>query len=206
MTTWVQSINFYQEIFHKPKVVFPLKNMLVASGVMMLSMAMFALVDVSRTQKLREHYDKQYAVKNRLETSVEKLQEAVNAMIENPQLKSREKRLKDDLQNRYRLLSAIKAEGDTHSMPFSGYLRGLSEIENAHVWLTRIQLQSPGPDLRLSGMTDKPESIPAYIAQFKSDAHFSGMGFRVFHAERMEKSSAYMLFEISTRHERKTDE
>ena len=205
MSALVQSVNFYQEMFHKPKVAFPFKKMWVACGVMMTSVVMFALVDFSRTTSLSEHYEKQLNAKIRLESSVAKLQETVNAMIEDPQLKNREQRLKEELQQRYRLLSAIKVQGNTHSMPFSGYLKGLSEIENKHIWLTKIHLQSPGPDIRLSGMASKPEAIPAYIAQFKSDTHFNGMGFRVFHAERLQKNSEYMLFEISTRHARQPD-
>lgn len=201
MSELVQTINFYQDVFRKPKVVFPFQKMLIASSVMLLVLMMYCLVDYSRIISNRQNHEKQILAKSRLENSVNKLQVAVDARVEDPVLKKREKTLRENLQMKYRFLSAIKKQSNSHSLPFSGFLKGLSNIENQHIWLTNIKIKSPGPDISLSGMTDKAEAVPVYISQFKGDDHFKGMGFRVFNAERMEKNSDFMIFNINTQHE-----
>ena len=199
-----QRINFYQDTFRKPVIALPLKQMLTILAVVAVLLASVTVLEWTRTVHARETLADMEASRVRMEASIDRLQKEVDAIVLDTRLQQREKDLQTALQGKRQFLVKLQQQGDTHHVHFSGYLQALSNMDTPSVWLTRIVMQSPGPELSLFGITDKPNAIPAYIADLKQEEHFKGFGFRVFNLERMEDQNRFLTFILSTQYDERS--
>ncbi|MBA54113.1 MAG: hypothetical protein CMK89_06610 [Pseudomonadales bacterium] len=199
-----QRINFYQDTFRKPVIALPLKQMLTILAVVAVLLASVTVLEWTRTVHARETLADMEASRVRMEASIDRLQKEVDAIVLDTRLQQREKDLQTALQGKRQFLVKLQQQGDTHHVHFSGYLQALSNMDTPSVWLTRIVMQSPGPELSLFGITDKPNAIPAYIADLKQEEHFKGFGFRVFNLERMEDQNRFLTFSLSTQYDERS--
>ncbi len=201
MSVLEQRINFYQDSFRKPVITLPLKQVLLALAGVLALLLVITAVEWSRTIGARDTLANMEESKARLERSISKLEEQVNSIVLDERLVNEEKRLQDGLQSKRRFLYQLRQQGDTHQVHFSGYLQALANMDTSSIWLTRIVLRSPGPELSLHGITDQPRSIPNYVADLKQESDFQGFGFRVFNLERMEDDERFLTFTVSTEHD-----
>lgn len=199
-----QRINFYQDSFRKPVIALPLKQMLMILAVVAVLLGLMTLLEWNRTLHARDTLADMEASRIKMEASIERLQKEVDAIVLDPRLQQREKQLQSALQSKRQFLAKLQQEGDTHHVHFSAYLQALSNMDTPSVWLTRIVMRSPGPELSLYGITDKPKAIPAYIADLKQEEHFQGFGFRVFNLERMENQNRFLTFSLSTQYDERS--
>lgn len=200
-----QRINFYQSSFHKAVIRLPLKQMLTIWAVVLVLMAVLSVLDMLRTYNQQNTLKKMQASKIGMEASISKLQAIVDAMVLDQKLVDQEQYLRLGLQNKNQFLRDIRDQGDNHQVQFSHYLQALAELNAPNVWLTRIKLQSPGPNLTLSGITRKANSLPQYLDQLKTQTSFVGLGFRVFDLEREKGDSRYLTFSVGTQHDETTE-
>jgi hypothetical protein len=196
-----QRINFYQESFRKPVVVLPLKTMLLVTAATFLLLVVVTSFEWGRTQSLQTELASMEASQARLEQAVEKLQQQLDGIVVDVSLQAQEQRLQQGLQTKREFLRRLQAQGDSHEVHFSGYLQGLAAMDNASIWLTRIVLQAPGPQLSLYGITDQPKAIPGYLENLKQESRFLGFAFRVFELARQEDNPRYLTFNVSTQHD-----
>lgn len=201
MSELKQRINFYQESFRKPVIVLPLKQVVLGVAAVLGLLLVLTASDWSRTLQARDTLANMEASRLKMEAAVEKLQKQVDSIVLDKRLEQEEKLLLGGLQSKRQFLYQLQHQGDTHEVNFSGYLQALANMDNASIWLTRIVMQSPGPDLSLYGVTDKPKSIPGYVADLKQEPRFHGFGFKVFNLERMEDSNRLLTFSVSTQHD-----
>lgn len=204
MSQLSQRINFYQSRFRKPVVQLPLKKMLGLWGVVLVLLIVVSSLDYLRTRNETITLQKMEQSRDGMELSIGKLQARVDAMVLDTNLDQQEKRLRTGLQSKRQFLKDLKDQGDTHQVQFSGYLQSLANMEARNVWLTRIRIQSPGPQVFLGGITNKPKAIPEYLADLKHQQSFEGMGFKVFNLERQEKSKDYLTFSVGTQQDEAT--
>ena len=201
MSGFSQRINFYQDSFRKPVIVLPLKQVMLGIGMVFGLLLVITALEWSRTIADREILENMEASRARLEASVEKLQQQVDSIVLDERLKQEEQRLQDGVQSKRQFLHQLQHQGDTHMVHFSGYLQALANMDNSAIWLTRIVMRSPGPELSLHGVTDKPKAIPAYVAALKQEDNLKGFGFKVFNLERMQDNSRFLTFSVSTQHD-----
>tara|TARA_B100000902_G_scaffold379496_1_gene413885 strand:- start:1094 stop:1714 length:621 start_codon:yes stop_codon:yes gene_type:complete len=201
VSTLNQRINFYQDSFRKPVIVLPLKQLLLGIGLVLGLLLVVTALEWSRTLAERETLATMESSRQRLEVSIDKLQQQVDSIVLDERLQQEEQRLQDGLQSKRQFLYQLQQQGDTHMVHFSGYLQALANRDNASIWLTRIVMQSPGPELSLHGITDKPKTIPAYVADLKQEDQFQGFGFKVFNLERMQDDQRFLTFSVSTQHD-----
>lgn len=194
-----QRINFYQDSFHKPVVALPLKKLVVGWVVVISVLALYSVLDLVRTNQARTTLKKMEASASQLDSAVTRLQQEVDAIAVDPQLMHQEKQLRQSLQSKRQFVQQLQQQGETSDLYFSGYLHALSTLDAGPVWLTRIQIDAPGPEISLYGLTEKPKAIPRYVSLLKSDANFIGMRFKVFNLERDETNANYLTFNLSTR-------
>lgn len=199
-----QRINFYQDLFRKPVIKLPLKQMLMVLAVVAVLLLLMTLLEWNRTLHARDTLADMEASRIKMEASIERLQKEVDAIVLDPRLQQREKDLQMALQSKRQFLAKLQQEGDTHHVHFSGYLQALSNMDTPSIWLTRIVMRSPGPELSLYGITDKPKAIPAYITDLKQEEYFHGFGFRVFNLERMENQNRFLTFSLSTQYDERS--
>ncbi|RLU01876.1 PilN domain-containing protein [Ketobacter sp.] len=204
MSAVIQRVNFYQDSFRKPVIVLPLKQMLMVVAAVVVAVIMLTVLEWSRTVHARNTLADMEASRTRMEASIERLQKEVDAIVLDTRLQQREKQLQQSLQGKRKFLGQLQQEGDTHHVHFSGYLQALSNMDTPSVWLTRIVMRSPGPELSLHGVTDKPKAIPDYISDLKQEEHFQGFGFRVFSLERMEEQNRFLTFSVSTQYDQQS--
>lgn len=201
MAVLEQRINFYQDMFRKPEVRFPLQQMAtVLVGVLVVLLAIASL-DYARTYRMRQQVVHLETTQARLDKAVEAMTAQLAKMVADPALVQQEQYLRDALQLKYQFLAALQAQGDTHQEHFSEVLTGLSNMEVDGIWLTRIQLQSPGPQLSLTGLTARAKALPEYLAALNRQTVFSGTSFRMLDLERAGPDSRYLTFTVSTQHE-----
>lgn len=204
MATLSQRINFFQEQFHKPVIRLPLSQLLATLLVVTVIMAVVTTLDVLRTKQLSQSLNKMQASRTEMEASITKLQQVVDAIVLDEKRVSQEQNLRTGLQTKNLFLQSIKSQGNTHQVHFSKYLQALADLDVPNVWLTQIKVQSPGPNLRLSGVTQKARSIPQYLKSLNTQSSFDGMGFKVFDLERHEESARYLNFTVATQHDEAT--
>lgn len=201
MSELKQRINFYEDSFRKPVIVFPLKQLILGVAVVVGALLALTALDWSRTLQARDTLAQMESSRDKLEASIERLQKQVDSIVLNPRLELEEKQLQAGLQSKRKFLHQLQSQGDTHGVLFSGYLQALANMDNASIWLTKIIMQAPGPDLSLYGITDEPKAIPGYVADLKNEPSFQGFGFRVFNLERMEENNRFLTFSVSTQHD-----
>ncbi len=196
-----QRVNFYQDVFRKPEVRFPLQQMVaVLAGVLVILLVLTSL-DYVRTQRMRQQVVNLEATQQRLDKAVQAMTAQLEKMVADPALVQQEQYLRDSLQLKYQFLAALQAQGDTHEEHFSEVLGGLSRMNVDGIWLTRIQLQSPGLQLGLTGMMTRAKALPEYLAALGQESVFGGTSFRMLDLERAGPDSRYLTFSVSTQHE-----
>ncbi|MEZ5507500.1 MAG: hypothetical protein R3F47_18115 [Gammaproteobacteria bacterium] len=196
-----QRINFYQDIFRKPQIRFPLQQMLLLwIGVLALLLVVTA-VDFTRTRALRSELAHLQLAETRLQTAVEQLSQQLAARVVDPRLEQQDQQLRDHLSAKQRFYLALQQQGDTHDIHFSAFLDGLAQLDQQQLWLTRIGIQAPGPRLSLSGLTGEPRAVADYLAALNSQPVFNGVPFRTLSVERMAERSRYLTFTVSTQHD-----
>lgn len=196
-----QRVNFYQDLFRKPEVRFPFTQMLtVVVGILVLLLVLSGL-DFMRTQRLREHVARREVIQSRLEASATAMTTQLEKVVVDPALVQKEQGLRDGLQLKYAFLNALKAQGDTHQVHFSAVLDGLANRDTQDIWLTRIALRAPTPELSLTGLASRAQAVPAYLDSLKEEAIFHDMRFRMLELERAAEQGRYLTFSVSTQHE-----
>ncbi|HVL01405.1 MAG TPA: PilN domain-containing protein [Dongiaceae bacterium] len=200
-----QRINFYQDIFRKPEIRYSFRQLILVLASVAALMAMLVLADYVRTGMLRQHLAQMQTTQERLDKSVTAMTEQLAKMVPDSALQQQETYLQESLQAKYQFLAQLRSQGDSHQVHFSEVLAGLSALSMDSLWLTRIQIQSPGPQLSLTGLTLKPRALPDYLAALNQEPVFAGMSFRMLDLERAEQDSRYMTFNVSTRHESKLE-
>lgn len=205
MSQLEQRINFYQDIFRKPEIRFPLQQMLAVWALVLVVLAMVTLVDFVRVQSQRGKVEKLQVTQTRMEAAVTQMAEQLAKRVIDPVLQKKETDLRQTLQGKQQFLSALKAQGDTHQMRFSGVLDGLAQRDTGPLWLTRIHLRSPGPELTLDGLTTEAKAVPEYLAALHQETVFGGMEFRMLTVERQQERGRYLAFSVSTRHDDKPE-
>ncbi len=198
-----QRINFYQDLFRKPEIRFPFQQMLLVWGGMLAVLLVVTLLDYVRTQALRGQAERVQVNHDRMAAAVNQLTEQVAKLVLDPVLEKQAASLRETLDGKRRFLAALKIQGDTHQNHFSSVLDGLANLDARAIWLTRIQIRSPGPELSLTGMTTDARAVPDYLAMLRNEAVFDGVQFRMLNVERTEERGRYLSFSVSTQHEDK---
>lgn len=201
MQPFSQRVNFYQEQFKKPVVLLPLKTMLLGWAALLLLMLGLAVHDARFTSSVREQVQQIKASHGQMQTSVEKMQQEVDAQMLDPALVQSEKQLQQRLMGKRDFLRALSQSDSGSVVRHSDVLEALASVDAGPVWLTRIQTRSPGPQLQLEGMSSRANAIPQYLHQLKLEPAFADMGFRVFDVERHEADGDWLRFYLSTRHD-----
>ena len=196
-----QRINFYQDQFRKPVILLPMQQILGLWVVTLVFLIVVSVLDFLHTNNERDILLDMERSRTTMEESIERLQQRVDAMVLDKKLEAEERRLRVGLQSKRHFLTDLQEQGDTHQVEFSGYLQALANMEAKSVWLTRIRIQSPGPQVFLAGVTNRPNSIPEYMENLKHQTSFTGMGFKVFNLERGENDQGLLTFSVGTEHD-----
>lgn len=200
-----QRINFFQDVFRKPQIRFPFRQMLSVWAVVLALLLLVTAVDYARTLSQRSQLALLQSGHERMQAAVTQLNDQLAARVVDKALEQKENGLRETLVGKQQFLVALKQQGDTHQMHFSGVLNGLEQIENKALWLTRIRVQAPGPQLSLTGLTSEARAVPDYLAALNSEAVFAGLPFRTLNLERLTERSRYLTFTVSTQHDAKTE-
>ena len=195
-----QRINFYQDIFRKPEIRFPFEQVIGVAAVVLALLLVVTVLDFVRTQSQRNQVAHLQLSQTRMQTAVQQMQEQVAKLVADPALEKQEIYLRETLNGKQQFLAALKQQGDTHQMHFSGVLEGLANMDVKSLWLTRIQVRAPGPELSLDGLAAEPRALPDYLAALHQESVFDGMQFRMLTLERKEDRSRYLTFSVSTHH------
>ncbi|NPU94953.1 MAG: hypothetical protein HPY82_23860 [Gammaproteobacteria bacterium] len=201
MATLEQRINFYQDIFHKPEIRYSFRQLTLILLVVVALLVALTTVDFVRTEMQRRQVAQLQATQEKLEKAVVAMTEQLGKIVTDPALENQETYLRESLQAKYQFLAQLRSQSDSHQVHFSDVLAGLSALSMDSLWLTRIQIQSPGQHLSLTGLTLQPKALPDYLAALNGEPVFQGMSFRMLDLERAEENSRYMTFNLSTRHE-----
>ena len=196
-----QRINFYQDIFYKPEIRYSFRQLVLILLAVVVLLVALTTVDYVRTELLRRNVTQLQATQAKLEKAVQAMNEQLSRMVADPVLEKQETELRESLQAKYQFLAQLREQGDSHQVHFSSVLAGLSALSVDSLWLTRIQIQSPGLQLSLTGLTLQPRALPDYLAALNREPVFEGLRFRMLDLERTEENSRYMTFNVSTRHE-----
>ena len=198
-----QRVNFYQEIFRKPEIRFPFQHMVGVCAVVLLLLLVVTLLDFIRTQSQRHQVERLQLSQEQMQTAVAQLSDRVEKMVVDPRLEQQAQYLRDSLNGKQQFLVALQEQGDTHQMAFSGVLAGLANLDVNNLWLTRIRVMAPGPELSLDGLVTEARAVPNYLAALREETVFSGLQFRALDLERQEARSRYLTFSVSTQHDDK---
>ena len=92
MSTLNQRINFYQDSFRKPVIVLPLKQLLLGIGLVLGLLLVVTALEWSRTLAERETLATMESSRQRLEVSIDKLQQQVDSIVLDERLQQEEQR------------------------------------------------------------------------------------------------------------------
>ncbi|WP_097462372.1 PilN domain-containing protein [Mangrovitalea sediminis] len=122
-----------------------------------------------------------------LQADDDRLAKAVGEMHIDPVLSQSVVALKNDIDQRLRLLSQIHTLSGAGQMGFSPYLTALARQSASDLWLREVVLNGSTGDVTLSGRTTKPEAVPDYLERLRQEAAFKGKSFAEFDMQRDDK-------------------
>ena len=194
-----QTINFYQDEFRKPKVVFPASYMvliLAASMLLILAGGGYQYWSVWSIGKKVE----QLKVANHTQSSrIEERKAALELVKTDPQLEAKLQQLNNKNLDKRRLSSYINRMGLDTGRSISQFYKALTRNDMKGVWLNNIVLYGHGKDVSLTGMSHKASDVPVYIGQLKSDPVFNGLSFRSLTVKKSDKFPRYTEFQVDSR-------
>ncbi|MCP5325414.1 MAG: PilN domain-containing protein [Oceanospirillaceae bacterium] len=195
----LQQVNFYTQEFHYKRAKFTAEHLwwtCLGSG---LICTLWVL-----SQGL--HYAAAYSQLDSLERELASAEEALDktrqlfpAPVLNTQLQSELEQLKirnEQQGGLFTYLSQRQEERDTR--PYSAFLRGLSEVREAGLWLKQIKISEQGKALTLSGFTQRAEALPAYLKKLSQHPQFKGQGFALIDIHGQD---AVYAFTVSSHYE-----
>ena len=109
----------------------------------------------------------------------------------------RREALERDLREKQAMLTLLQGEQLGESGGFSPHLRALSRQDIEGIWLTGINLRAATNHTRLSGLTLKPELVPAYIQVLTQEDAFEREGFQEFRIDSPEETGDPLAFAMS---------
>ena len=109
----------------------------------------------------------------------------------------RREALERDLREKQAMLTLLQGEQLGESGGFSPHLRALSRQDIEGIWLTGINLRAATNHTRLSGLTLKPELVPAYIQVLTQEEAFEREGFQEFRIDSPEENGDPLAFAMS---------
>lgn len=199
-----QQINFYQDIFQKPEVRFPVQQMVSVWLLVLVVLMLLTGVDFYRTQMLRKQVAQLDTTQARLKKAVDTMTDQLGKRVVDSALEKQENELRQGLLAKQQFLAMLRAQSDTHDTRFSDLLDGLASLDPPDLWLTRIGVSAPGPQLSLTGLTAQAKALPDYLAALSSEPVFTGLRFRMLNLERGADQSRYLTFSVSTERDEST--
>ncbi len=197
-----QHIEFYQEQFRKPVVKLPLHHIIFIWVGVLVFWLLLSVLDYYSTLGAESKLIQLQETTQPLEKVAAKLQAELDSLGRgNKSFAKTEEELRSSLSSKRRFLASLEQQGNDHSVYFSQYLNALANVRSDALWLTRIQINTPGPSLNLSGMAKNAKAIPIYMGLFKEQPEFGGLGFRVFNVSKPSGDNHYLRFSVSTKHE-----
>ncbi|MCP4005172.1 MAG: PilN domain-containing protein [bacterium] len=124
--------------------------------------------------------------------------ERVASRVEDRTLSGRVAELRERLNAKKRLLSALSGRGEGNSEGFSSYLAGLAHRKVDGVWLRSIHLGKGGDSLKVVGSALAPEGVAELLDQLGNERSFDGRQFRTFKMKTSDERLGAIDFVIAT--------
>lgn len=171
--------------------------------VVILLVAVVALAGYSQWQarQLAARVNSMEQHNARLQDSVARLTERLDARQPDPELEAALERVTETLSRRQRLLDRVETLANDNHSGFSGRLAALGRQAPQDLWLTSVSLESAPPSLSLQGRTYSAELVPGYLQRLGNEPVFAGETFRAFRLNRPEDeepSAEWIGFHLST--------
>lgn len=196
-----QSIEFFQDQFKKPPIKLPLKQMLMAWGAVTCVWGLLSVLDYMTLREAQAKLIQAESHSQPLQRAVAELQTKLDSLGPNDAAIQSETDLRNLVMSKSRFLTSLRNAGNSHADTFSKYLGALASISADGLWLTRIQIRTPGPTFTLSGYTREAAAVPNYLSRFGDASALNQLGFRDFTVEPHPEYSQLLSFRVSTRNE-----
>lgn len=123
------------------------------------------------------------------------LQEQVSRHIPSAEKIAAAERLRSDIKSKKAALKAIGQFDSSLTLGYSGILNALATLAREDISLVDIQVNRR--QLSLRGLASKPESVPSWVKQFRTELNLLGRNFEKLSIDRNEND--VITFELSTR-------
>jgi len=187
-------INLYQEHLKPKKELLNLTN--VMAGWALVIIAMLGAYGYLRYQAGQA--EQQVAdIKSENSVLTQELQQLQSKLISHkPSLEKMAaiERIKADIEAKKATLTAVGQFDDSLMQGYSGVMQSLSRLANSDISLSDIRLTQD--QLSLKGLARTPDSVPAWVKQFKTELNLIGRSFDKLTMDRTEDN--LVTFELAT--------
>lgn len=167
-----QIINFYQEEFKKPSIVFPLKQMvyvlLIMSALCFLYVSyLFIYINGLQTQ-LHENV----RLNEKVSLKITELEKSLELPKPDAALESVLKNKLEINSDKKRLINYISKMSVDKNFTSSAYYDALQNNDEEGIWLTEIVLSDNSKNISLKGVGKNASALPVYIENLKNYSVF----------------------------------
>ena len=185
----MQQINLFHAQFKPKTVIFPARQMLLMTLVVVVIFAVISLYSYQRNATLEQIS----SLKQQ-----QNIPQVINPDLNNPLLTAELTKLQLQLHEKEMLLDYLSNQSFGNQRGFSEILTTLSQQVVDKVWLTEFSLKKGGQVMTLHGKTSQVAQIPVYIDSLAKSAQFQGKKFSVFQLQHPSDDVNLYSFELNT--------
>ncbi|QEP42131.1 hypothetical protein D5085_02645 [Ectothiorhodospiraceae bacterium BW-2] len=171
----MQQINLYLPQFRKPKVTFPLGQMVAVLIAVCVAIGGYGALLWQNQQQLRQQQQQLTQQKSQKEQRNQELRLKFPPPKPDPTLITRQQSTLRQIDYRQRMIEVLQRYSSSQEPPpLSHYLVGLARQDLDSLWLTRIDVGHRGRSLKLEGMSIEADALPLYIQRLNQEPAYSG--------------------------------
>lgn len=192
------NINLLQAELIPVKPLWSLKRVCIVWAIVTVLMVGWVLFSQNQLTKADNRYAELKSEKVVLNDKMSALEKDLEAHKPGNKLKNKIKLLTLALDNKTRLYKGLT---DTTKTQVAGFAESMTELsENHHKGISLSVVQINNDDLSFTGITKKPQSVPAWLAGFENSTFLSGKRFINFVMQ--ENDNKEIEFTVSSKGER----
>lgn len=192
----IQQVNLYHSRFRREKPKFHAQIMLLALGgllALLVLLTIWAKMDLAGEQAKLSALSQQ---QQKIQAELDALKIKLSSVQFNQLLESKKDNLTQELRDARLLANLLASEIERPVYPYSSYFRALAESVVSGLWVESLAVSQSGRQIKITGYSQLPESVPLLLQALKSNDVFKGKTFEKVEMSRKQSDDENIFFEM----------
>lgn len=178
-TAMSQIINFYQDAFKKPRIIFPFRQMVYVLLSTIAVCFLYMVFLVVSTNNLKTKLQENISANETITLKISEIEKTLEVPKIDSSLESELNKIRENNDDKKHLINFISTMSFDKQFASSTYYDALEQNDQDGIWLTEVEITDNSKNISLRGVGKNASEIPAYIENlkkysvFKTKSYFS---------------------------------